>query len=371
MRALVVVVVHAVAVVVTHGLVAERPGELRDTRDERVGHVAVAMPGAILALVVEHEVLAAVHFLAHAVAGIRQVAYADVETAGKLDVAEEVEEEHLEVETGRQEHRVDQRVDRIVVAADAHFAAEFQERLEVFVQDPVHAGAVHERVGTVAEHRHETDAGVPPNRDADLGVVKLDDAGKAGHHAVRGVGVGRAVAVAVQEPGMAGAHAHVLPAGRQPQVEHHGRTHVVRTEVVRRAPLAVELEVAQATLDHARGGSLAGVVLGVVIVDGQTDTQVQVLAETEGEVEVTREGAVDTAFAHVGVPLVELLPVALGIHEPAATSIAELVGGDSTAGTGTEVPGAERIRVLLMQTCPSPEKTCLSEQTHLQEKQDK
>ena len=175
MRALVLVVLHTVAVVVAHGRLAEGPGELRDAGNKRVRHVAVVERLAVLALVFEHEVFAAIHFVVYVVTYVEQVPYANVDTHGKLNVAKEVEERHLQAKAGRKQHRVYQRVDRVVVVAKSHFATEFQERSEPFVHHVVDSGAVHERVGTVAEHRHEPKAGIPYKREVTLGEIHFGD----------------------------------------------------------------------------------------------------------------------------------------------------------------------------------------------------
>ena len=347
MRALVLVVLHAVSVVVADRLVAEGPGELRDTRDERVRHIAVVERLAVLALVFEHQVVAAVHFVVHVVARVEQVAHADVDAAGEVDVAEEVEERNLQVEARRQEHRVVNRADRVVVATDTHFTREFQEGLNPLVDHEVHGSAIDERVGTVTEHSDETEARIPEDGLTLLGVVHLGDAREAQDKRIGRIGVGVA-AVAIQEPGVARAHTHVLPTGGEPHVEHHRGTEDFGAEVLGTV-LAVQLDIAETAFDHAGPRGFAGVVLGVVVVDGQADTHIDIVGDTHGEVEVSGECTVNSSFFHVGIPYVELLPVAVRINELARTGVTPVVSSDGSARSGTETEEPESVRVLLMQ----------------------
>ena len=369
MRTLVLVVLHTIAVVVAHRGLAEGPGEFRDTGNKRVRHIAVVERLAILALVFEHEVFAAVHFVAYVVTHVEQVAHANVDTRGKLDIAEEVEERHLQAKAGREQHRVYQRVDRVVVVAKTHFATEFQERMEPLVHHVIHSRAVHERVGTVAKHSHEPKAGIPYERETTLGIVHFGDTRKPNHDAVRGVGIRRAT-VPVQKPGVAGAHTGIFPARRQVQVKHCGRPQDVGAKM-RSTVLTVKLEVTEAALDHASPGRLAGIVLAVIIIDGQADTHVQVVTQAEGEIEIASKGTVDTPVFHVGIPHVNLLVIPIRVDKLARAGITPVVGGDGSASPCTEMEEPESIRVLLMQAGLSPEQARLRKSSRLHEEQSK
>ena len=168
---------------------------------------------------------------------------------------------------------------------------------------------------------------------------------------------------------MAWAHTGIFPARGQVQVEHRSRPQDVGSEM-RSAVLAVKLEVTEATLDHASPGRLAGIVLGVVVIDGQADAYVQIVSQAKGEIEVTGKRTVDTPLFHIAIPHVEPSFGPIWAYKLARAGVTPVVGGDGSASPYTEMEEPESVRVLLVQAGLSPEQTRLRKSSRLHKKQE-
>ena len=335
MRALVGVVVHAVAIGITPHVGTKVPSEGCCTGNQRGRGIAVFVALAIFTLELDNAIVAALHFFIAIIERVLEGTDCHFKSHCEVDVVGQ-----MEAQTRRHDHRIFTGFKLVhALGLQAGFAGVFQEHIHPGLREPVHASAIHEHLGFVQVQRVHI---LGKQVEAELlGVAELGEVSSTHQTKTEGpvvCSVRLSIAIAVQVPGMAGAHTGLSFTRRNVHVQHGGKA-VPFIGVKRESDLGPDIQVTTARTPHVVTTRRA-IRVSVFVVNRQAHTHVHPVGQTRIHEEVTGLAI---------VPPIEIIGlVVLSVLTP--TSKSPAVESDVTTGTHGKVPLAKSLGISLVET---------------------
>ena len=314
-------------------LAVKAPNERGSTGIERSRSIVIRAYVVVFARERELVILAVFHFLVAIEGEVPEGAHGNIKTHSEVDV-----EGQVETETGGKQHGVNQGAARISGIFNAEFAGEFNKG--------VHEVKGHDIDTRTIDHRHRqvmidginnSGIAVPTDGDAYVHEIQGKDQVSTNTEGVSSEGV--SFALAIQVPGMAGAHTGRFFARRYVGINLDGCRKQSLLAVERHTDLEPHVQVTTASSPHVVGARRT-IGLGMFVVKGQIQAQIHKLVKAHGGVHVARKRR---------RPVIKTISLAIG-GIVTATAQGPSVESDIATRTDREPELAISLGIVLMDT---------------------